>query len=227
MLDQDIREAALELRLETAENLENVVSGLFYVNALECGLLLNRDAARRDLPPAYDYVVLAGFAKAAEQAFGAAEGALSTAFKQDKSLNKNYAAFVKAMGLLAQMFKAWLYYQHFYDTSVDPDAAEADVEMANTQKHLMAARLQDAFTAFEKVRIAAAGVSDWFAQRFEPYGKEFQRVAARARRVPGVPFDGATPVSVKPTSYTRPQPLWTSLNTPALDKLVQKLKLKE
>ena len=69
MLDQDIREAALELRLETAENLERVVGGFFYINALECGLLMNKDAERHDQAPAYDALVLAGFARAAESSF--------------------------------------------------------------------------------------------------------------------------------------------------------------
>lgn len=36
------------------------------------------------------------------------------------------------MAILAQIFKNWLYYLHFYDISVDNDAKDIDVENANT-----------------------------------------------------------------------------------------------
>ena len=69
IFNADVRDTALELRLETAENLERVVGGFFYIDALECGLLMNKDAERHDQAPAYDALVLAGFARAAESSF--------------------------------------------------------------------------------------------------------------------------------------------------------------
>lgn len=61
------------------------------------------------------------------------------------------------------MFKTWLYYQHFYDISIDPDAKEIDSENANTQKSLLATQMANIFPNFEKIKIKSIGVSDWFS----------------------------------------------------------------
>ena len=47
-------------------------------------------------------------------------------------MNKNYIIFIKSMYIVAQIYKTYMYYKHYYDISVNLDTSQKETEIADT-----------------------------------------------------------------------------------------------